>query len=384
MSRRARIARLSISAIFLLHGILVASWAARVPDIKREFSLSDSALGVSLFMIGIGSIVAMPVTGALVSRLGSRLITILTGLAMCASLPLIGLARDPVGLAACLFVYGAFIGSMDVAMNAQAAATENEYGRPIMASFHGMWSVGGLIGAPIGGAFAGGSVPYSAHFAVIGLFVLIGYIAGFAGLLPASSTRGHDEGRVRMNGTMLALGVLAFFVLLSEGAIADWSAVFLRSEAGASPAQAPLGYAAFSLAMAVGRFLGDPISHRFGRVALARLSGVLVAGGMLAALSVAQPPVVIAGLASVGLGLSVMFPNILSAASRAPGQATGPAIAAISTAGYAGFLIGPPVIGFISDPTSLRWGLSVLIGAGVLILVLSRFLAPVAVPERER
>lgn len=367
--------------MFMLHGVLVASWASRVPDVKRAFDLSESALGLALFMIGIGSIVSMPIAGALVSRFGSRLITIITGLAMCASLPLLSAAMAPVGLAAGLFFYGAAIGSMDVAMNAQAAATENEYGRPIMSSFHGMWSLGGLIGAPIGGAFAGSGAAYAAHFTVMSAIVLAGYGVCFAGLLPASTTRGHDEGRVRVNGTLVALGVLAFFVLLSEGAIADWSAVFLRQEAGASPAQAPLAYAAFSLAMAAGRFLGDPISHRFGRVALARLSGVLVTGGMLIALLSAQPLSVIFGFACVGLGLSVMFPNILSAAARAPGQAAGPVIAAMSTAGYAGFLLGPPVIGFISDPTSLRWGLSVLIVAGVLVVVLARFLAPI--PPKE-
>ena len=290
-------------------------------------------------------------------------------------------------LAVALFCFGAGHGAMDVAINAQAVAVERRFGRPIMSSFHALWSVGGLTGAACGGLLAAGGVGLVAHFTgaalVLGALVLL----VSPHLWPARNDEeeakpdgGGDAGAVAAAGEaasrgrrlLLTLGLVTFCVLLGEGAMADWGAVFLRRSLGTGEGLAAAGYAAFSLAMAAGRFGGDATIARLGPVRTTRLGGALAAAGMAFALGVNQPWSVLAGFTLVGAGFATVVPIVFSAAGRLAGVAPGVAISAVSTAGYFGFLVGPPLIGRVAEWSSLRLGLGVI----GFLSVLTALLAP--------
>jgi MFS family permease len=364
-------ARLGVAAIFFANGAVFASWVTRIPEVQRRLQLSEAQLGLALFGVAMGSLVAMPAVGALVARRGSAPVTRVLGLAFCASVVLPALAGDLLTLCLALAVVGAANGSMDVSMNAHAAAVERAHGRPIMASFHALYSAGGLAGAVAGGAVASLGVPPLVHFA--GAAVVFAAVVAIAGraLLPAATDAGGARAPAfaRPSGALAALAALAFCVLLSEGAIADWSAVFLVQATGASAGRAAWGFGAFSLAMALGRTVGDAVTHRLGPVAVVRGGGVLAAAGLGLGLASSGLWVSVAGFTAVGLGFACIFPSLVTAASRIGGGST--AIAAVATVGYAGYLAGPPLIGLIAQATSVRVGLALVVGLSLVVAALA-------------
>jgi MFS family permease len=366
-----RSARVAVAGIFALNGLALANWISRIPDVKQQLGLSDQQLGITLFFAAIGALLAQPTVGWLISRVGSRRMTNLMLVAFCLSIVLPGLAGDMLSLMGALFVVGACNGGLDVAMNAQAALVEQRYARPIMSSFHGLWSIGGLAGAALGGLIATQGVAVGAHLLGIAIVAtLLAFIA--TRWLIVDDNERHEAGPsfALPPRALLLLGFIAFSVLLCEGAIADWSAVYLREGLNSTPAIAATGYAVFSLLMAAGRLTGDALALRFGPAGVVRGGGALVALGIGLAIGSVVPAIAIVGFGLIGAGLACSFPLILSAAARTPGMAASTGIAAMATAGYTGFLVGPPLIGTLAEAVTLRGALGLLGLVGLLVAVL--------------
>jgi MFS family permease len=373
VSEALRAARVATAAVFFLNGFGVGNWVARIPAVEAGLGLGVGALGLALLGVAAGALVAMPLAGRLVARRGSGPVTVVGALAFAASLTLPGLAPSLATLTLALLVFGAANGTVDVAMNAQAATVERGYGRPIMSSFHALFSLGGLAGAAAGGAAASRGVGVLAHLCAVAAAVGVAVAVAGTRLLPAGADAAGDAPAfARPTRALLALGVVAFCVLFGEGAMADWTAIYLRDVAGTGPGLAAAGYAAFSLAMAGGRTVGDALTVRLGAARLVRGGGALAAVGLLLAVAVPTPWAVVAGFGAVGAGFSTIFPSVLAAAGRTPGESAGTAIAAVSTFGYTGFLAGPPVIGFVAEATSLRGGLALVAVTSLLVAALAR------------
>ncbi|RYC69497.1 MFS transporter [Spirosoma sordidisoli] len=360
-------ARFATQLIFFVCGLGMASWAPMVPLAKDRLQLNDANLGLLLLMLGAGAMLMMPTSGWLVSRFGSRIVMASAALVMAFTLPLLLLLSSTLPMAITLFVFGSAIGTIDVAMNAQGVHVQNLYGKQIMSSLHGLFSVGGLFGSlGLGFLIKLGLNPV---YATGSIAVLIVVITGtqYTKLFPADieqramaqfTTGPSEPAETRrplawLNGSVLFLGFMCFAVFLAEGAILDWSAIFLRDNQGVDAELAGSGYAAFSVAMATMRLVGDRL--------VTRLSGktVVVGGSILGAVgltvAVFSPWVwgTLVGFVLLGLGVANVVPIFFSAAGRLPGIAPTVSIPVITTIGYTGLLAGPALLGFIAYQFSL-------------------------------
>ncbi|MGA0558999.1 MFS transporter [Larkinella sp. VNQ87] len=373
-------ARIATQLIFLVCGLGMSSWAPMIPLAKDRLALNDADLGLLLLLLGGGSMLLMPTSGWLVGRLGSRVVMAGAALVMALVLPLLLTLSSTAAMAVALFVFGASIGTIDVAMNAHGVQVQNLYGKPIMSSLHGLFSVGGLLGSlGLGFLMKVGLNPVFAILSIAALMVLITLtqyrhlfsagveqqaIARFSA--PDQQPNSAPKRFAWLRGSVLFLGFLCFAIFLAEGAILDWSAVFLRDSKGTSTEFAGVGYAAFSVAMATMRLAGDKL--------VARLNGktVVVGGSLIGAvglgLAVLSPWVVgvIAGFVLLGLGAANIVPVFFSEAGRLPGISPTVSIPAITTLGYTGLLTGPALLGFIAH----HFSLSMAFGFVILLLVL--------------
>ena len=367
-----KMARLAVTAIFFANGALVANWFARVPDVKQGLGLSEGALSLGLFAMAVGALLSQPTAGWVIGKVGSLKVTAVMAIANCAALILPGFAPSLPLLMAALFLFGASNGALDVAMNAQAALVERRYARPIMSSFHAMWSVGGLIGAAIGALAVARGAGTGAHFLIAAVAGVAVMLVALRGLIPdgPATASGHEPAFALPTRALVPMGIVALCALICEGAIGDWGAIYLREGLGSAAGMAAAGYAVFALMMAGGRFAGDWLATRFGSGNVVRTGGGLVMAGIGLALVGSVPAVAIAGYGLVGAGVSCVFPLIMSAAARTPGVAPGVGIAAMATAGYTGFLLGAPLIGGMAEVITLRGALSVLMLFGLVILLL--------------
>lgn len=373
ISYESRRARFAVAAIFAINGMLLAQWIARIPDVKAALALNESLLGSALLFMGAGALVAQITAGWLIGLIGSRKVTIGAALLFCLAAYLPGWAASLPTLMGALFLFGAFNGGLDVAMNAQAALVEAAYKRPIMSSFHGLWSVGGLVGAAIGGLAAAQGIPVLWHLGSAGSIAFLLMALAARGLVTdQGSQRGSSPAFALPTRALIPMGVIAFAVLFSEGAVADWSAIYLRDTLNSTPAIGAAGYALFALFMAAGRLTGDWLTTRFGAVTLVRGGGLIVTAGILCILSATTPWLAIAGFGLIGAGVACTFPLILSAAAQTPGVLPGTAIAAMATAGYSGFLVGAPLIGLIAEWLSLRTALALVGVLGLLTALLAQ------------
>jgi MFS family permease len=349
-------------ACFLVHGLVVSTWVSRIASVKTALHLGDAALGLALLGGAIGSVAAIPICGSLVVRFGSRHMAQWTAAGFCLSLLPIVFARDGNTLFAALFVYGAMAGANDVAMNAHAVGTEKLLGTPTISRFHSMFSIGGIAGAGIGAAIAGRGVPAGQHLLWASLAILAFTLVVTRKLVETRNGAPAAHMRLRhIPAKLIALCAIGFCIFLSEGAIADWTAVYLKQGLGASEGLAPVGYAVFSAAMALFRLTGDAITLRLGRARVIRYGGSLAAAGLTFALLVPSPYWAMAGFAAAGAGFSSIIPLVFAAGGRIPGISEGVGVATVSGLGYLGFLVGPPAIGFLAEMTSLRGGLFLLV-----------------------
>lgn len=372
-----RRARAAVTFVFFAHGTLFGTWVARIPAIKSELGLDESELGIALAAATVGGLAALPVAGWNVARRGSR-VTVVWGMAAFALLtPVIALAPGLVTLALALFAAGVASSALDVAMNAHGLAVEGRRGRPILSSLHAGWSFGGLAGAGGGGLIAAAGVDPLPHFAAVALVVGLAALAATGALLPTAADRPEEPTRLRRPPRRLAaLSVLAFCGLFAEGVAADWSGVYLSESLGASAGVAALGFASFSVAMAVFRLIGDRLTMRLGPSALARAGGILAGGALAVALVVGDQAVALLAFACMGVGLAAIVPIAFRAAGSLPGLPAGVGIAALTTVGYSAFLVGPTVIGFVADAI----GLARALGIVVVLLGVLAVLAPAARP----
>ena len=367
-----RRARWAVSLIFAANGILVGTWAARIPAIQQHLGLQSGALGLALLCAAVGSLVAANVAGYLAARIGSSVVTTMSGLLFCCMVPLLALAPSLPWLALALALYGATGGSWGVSMNTQGVAVEHRYGRPILTSFHAFFSAGGLVGASIGGLAGGRGIAPLAHFTAISACAAVCLVVAARHLLPAKADAGRGSSSFDFpSGALLMLGVIAFCTVVSEGAVADWSAIYLQHTVATGAALAAGGYAAFSLLMAAGRLVGDSLTARRGAQAVVRAGTLMAATGIALALLIPWAPLAIIGFGLVGAGLSSVFPIVISAAGRSSEHSSGNAIAAVATCGYFGFLVGPPSIGFLAQAAGLRAALLLIVALSLLAAALS-------------
>jgi MFS family permease len=353
----------AVAAVFLLSGAAFANWVARIPAVKDDVGASAGDLGLALLGVALGSLVTMPLAGRLCERLGSGRVVVAGVLLTALSLPGPGLATGPLTLGLALAAYGAASGMVDVAMNVQAVAVVRRAGRPIMPWFHAAYSLGGLAGALLGAASARAGLPPIANFTVVAAALALAAPAVSPHLVPDRTAPTpapvrrqpvSDPPARRRSLALAGLGAVAACAALGEGAMADWSALFLRDERGAGAGAAALGYAAFAVAMTTGRLGGEAAIRRWGAAGALRTGAAVAALGIVLAVGVDSPLAGIAGFGLVGLGLSCAFPLALTTAGESGDGAGGSEIARVSVVGYLGFLLGPPLIGFVADQVGLR------------------------------
>ena len=362
--------RAAVTALFFLNGATFSSFFARLPAIKSDLGASDGELGLALVFATTGLVAAQPLAGLIVVRRGGRAAAIGGSIFYAGGLPLAALAPSVEVLALVLFVMGLANGVLDVAMNVMGVSVERRAGQRMFASMHAAFSFGAMTGAGCGAIAAVAGASPEAHLAVVAGVVGLGTWAAASGL-PGERGDARGPAFARPSRRLAALGAAAFCVLLAEGSVTDWSAVFLNDVAGASEGAAAAGLTVFSLAMAVGRLRADGLTERFGPARMVRAGGVLAAGGLGLTLATATPWPGLAGLALMGAGLAAMFPLIVAAAARTPGEAEAPAIAAVSGAGYVGLMAGPATIGLLSDAAGLRSALLVVVALCLLAAALA-------------
>lgn len=366
-------ARRAVLTIFFVNGATIASWVPHIPLVKEKLGLSEGLLGLALLGVAVGAVFSLTLSGWLIARFGSRAVTSVSTLAFRLALPLPVLAPSFSLLVLALVFFGLCNGAMDVAMNTQAVAVEERYSKPIMSSFHGFFSLGGLVGAGVGGlVLAVGVSPYF-HVGVAALVLGISGAFALNELLPKRAEVASDSPAFALpEGSLLGLGLLAFIVFAGEGAMADWSAVYLSSSLGTSAGFAAAGFAVFSLMMATGRLTGDYVVARLGPSLTVRLGSAVAGLGLGLSLLVGEPLAAIIGFGCVGLGLANLVPVFFSAAGRTPGVAPGTGIAAVATLGYLGWLVGPPLIGFAAEVVTLAGALGLVAGAFGFVTVAAR------------
>lgn len=362
-------------AVFLVAGLAMAAWAPLVPFAKARLAIEEGSLGLLLLCLGLGSILAMPITGVLATRFGCRAVMLVSGVVLAFTLPMLAVADTPLTLAITLAVFGASVGTLDVTMNIQAVIVEKDSGRAMMSGFHGLFSLGGIIGAGgLSALLALGLSPLLASISV-GILALVVLAASARGLLPYGNAEAGDAPPFALpRGFIILIGALCFLVFLGEGAVLDWSAVFLTSQRGIDPAQAGLGYAMFAIAMTGGRLLGDRILGMLGGQRILLLGGLFASAGFALVVLSPVPWIALAGFFLVGVGASNIVPVLFTVAGRQKDMPPSLAIASITTLGYLGILAGPALIGFVAHLSSLVIAFAIL-ALGMLAIAANSWVA---------
>ena len=367
--------RIAVALIYFCMGICFASWASRIPDIKTSLHLNDGMLGSILFALPVGQFLMMPFSGRLVTRFGSRTIILFALPLYTICLSNIGLVKEGWQLAVALFLFGLAGNLCNISINTQGVTAERLYERPIMASFHGGWSLAGFTGALIGLLMINLKVAPYWHFITVILIVWIILWINHPFLVRGKSGGNKDEPKrkffTRPDHILLQLGIIGFCSMASEGAMFDWSGVYFKDVVKAPSSLVILGYTSFMIMMATGRFIADYIITKIGRKRMLQICGVMISGGLFT--SVLFPNLISCTLSFmlVGLGVSSIVPTVYSAAGRHSKVPTGIALATVSSVSFLGFLMGPPLIGNISQIAGLRYSFAVigLFGMGISLLV---------------
>jgi MFS family permease len=364
--------RLAVSWFFLCCGLVFSSWAARIPAIKDLFGLNEASLGAVLFMLPFGSFLALPIAGWAVHRFGSRKITALSAIGYALQLVMIGYCREVWQLSAVLFLFGFFGDFLNISMNTQGLTVQRMIDRPVLSGMHGLWSVGALLGAVIGGWSLRLGWSTLQHLAWVGIASVLLSIVFYGWLVTEQRPVGGPQKIfVRPEPALLMLGLICFCTAVCEGAMADWSSLYYRQVLRDPGGVSTTGYTAFTFAMAVGRLMGDRIILWLRYKKTLMLNGMCIALGLALALGIPHPATVIAGYALVGIGVSVVIPIVYMVAGKSGKMAPAAALAAVSTVGFTGFLLGPPMIGFIAHETGLRLALVTVLFLGMLITLLA-------------
>lgn len=362
---------MAVAAFFFIAGLCFASWASRIPDIKTKFQFNDAELGALLLALPVGSMLCLPFSGWLVNKFGSRRIVTIAAASYPCILVLIGFAGSVWQLAPAALLFG-FLGNLcNISVNTQAVGVESLYGRSIMASFHGIWSFAGFAGGAIGSVMVSESIAPQWHFVVICSCSLVMVFLFRRFILRKDASHPNQPFFARPDGMLLKLGMIAFSCMVCEGSMFDWSGVYFQKVVEAPVALTTLGYTAFMATMAGGRFVGDKIVTRFGKQKVLQASGMVIAAGLLTAVVFPTIIAATAGFLLVGFGVSSVIPLVYSAAGKSKTLSPGAALTAVSSIGFLGFLLGPPIIGFIAQASSLRWSLTLIAALGFCTTVLA-------------
>jgi MFS family permease len=353
--------------VFWASGSSMGVWASQIPRVKLALGLTDAGLATVVLSFAVGAILTMPLTGALITRLGGVRAVIVTGLAGAVALALLGASASFAGLLAATLFTGVAMGGLDVGMNTQATVIERAWDSPIMSGIHGWFSLGGLCGAAAGGALISASVSFQAVLSMDAVLALLAIAVAAPWLGVAGQPSGGAGGFALPHRAILGIGALCLLAFLIEGAVFDWTAVYMHEVAGAPLGLAAAGFAGFSLSMAATRFVGDRFTRRFGPVRVLAGGASLAAAGIAFACAVPHPFAVTAGLTLTGLGQANVVPLLFSAAGRVRGVAPGAGVAMAATLGYGAFLLGPPAIGYLADAIGLRLALLLLAAAALAI-----------------
>ena len=354
--------------VFFIAGFATAAWAPLVPLARERLGLDEGSLGLLLLCLGLGSITAMPVTGILTTRIGCKAVICASVLMILLTLPLLAALDGWVAMALAIAVFGAALGTVDVAMNLQAILVERSSGKPMMSGFHGLFSVGGIAGAGLMSLMLGsGMIDPVLSAGLVSAASLVLLVIAMPGLLPYGDDGPTAPLLVWPKGMVLFIGLLCFLCFLVEGAVLDWSAVFLIAERGSEVGLAGLGYAAFALTMTLGRLMGDRLRTALGEQRVLIAGGVMAAAGFLVIVLVPSAPVNLIGFLLVGAGASNVVPVLFSAAGRTRAMPPSLAVTAVTTLGYLGILAGPALIGFIAHLSDLRMAFALLVGAMLFI-----------------
>ncbi|MFM1546510.1 MAG: MFS transporter [Candidatus Pseudothioglobus sp.] len=373
-----RNSRFALSTIFAVNGALFGTWASRIPAISNIHDLSPATLGFLIFLSGSSAVVAFSIFGRAADRYGAAYVT---KRATCLLIPLtlifIAYANSIWMLAAAMIFFGGIHGGVDVSMNAWAAEIERKNDRPIMSSFHAMWSLGAGIGAGIGAILASYNIGIQMHFTIISIVIFLVILSILS--IPFQSEKKERENNAPFisipKGPLLAVAFITFFASLGEGAVADWSAIFLISVASINDGSAALGFTVFSICMFAMRLMGDKIAFKFGPSKTARYSGLVALTGSIILLLFESLTPLLIGFSLIGLGIAVIIPLAFSRAGNDKNVSQGKAIASIATLGYGGMLLGPLFVGFIAEATSIKTSFFILPLLTLLIFLLSKHLS---------
>ncbi len=368
-------ARISVLIIFFIHGAVFSTWVSRIPAVQSGLGLSTGSLGLALLGIAAGSMISMPLAGWFIARSGSKLVTAAASLLFCIALAPPAWANSAWVLGFALSLLGFAAGAMDVAMNAQGVVVEQRAQKPMMSGFHAMFSIGGMCGSGIGGFVAKAGVGVRAHFLLAAVIYFAIVLAVIPQLLPETTARFTERTRFRISAAILGLSAISFCFFLSEGAMADWTALYLAHSLGAGPASAAAGYAVFSAAMAIGRLAGDTLRSRFSSQLLVRSGSLLAASGLALAILIPHTLSALIGFALVGFGCSIIVPIAFAEAGRLSQAGASAALPTVVASGYFGLFVGPPMIGLAAEALTLRWALLIVVGLCLTGAVLSRAVA---------
>jgi MFS family permease len=390
MTRSLRSARYGAVLTFVLSGLMVGTMTVRIPALTDKLGLSESTIGAVLLVWGLGALVTMQSMRRIMARAGSRAVLRVGGPLTALGLVAIGFAPDLPSLMAAVAFFGMAFGMVDVAMNAQGSTVEQAYGRPLMNGMHAGWCVGAISAGVLGSLSIALGLSFTANVALIGLVALpVMVVIGRTYLPEAPARPAAATARRRMPPIVYLLGAIMFFAFMVEGTVADWNGLYMRDELGAPEALAALGYPVFETGMLIARLTGDRLRVRFGVRGMLTVSGVATGGFFAVVLLAPSAVVAVSAMFFVGLGVATISPLTLSLAGTATAN-PGPAIAQAGAMGYAGLLLGPVAIGFLSDATSLRTALGIGVVLGLLIALASRLLPraePAAIsplPARDR
>lgn len=372
-------ARLAVRLQFMVLGLLLGTWGAHIPSVKAHYGIDEATLSMVLLAAAVGTVLSLFVAGRVVGRHGARRASVAAGLTMCTLLGAVLLFPGVPALLPAALVLGAAMSLFDVAINTEGSALESLGGRPIMSQLHGMFSVGGMVGAGLAALLLDRGVSPGLQLPAVCLGLAL--VAAFTarGMLPVQAAAAGDDPKAHFawpRGLLLVIGLLIFAGMTAEGVMYDWCVLYLKQDVGLSQAQAALGYAVFSGAMAAARFAGDALRARYAEQTLLRVGASMAAVAMAVVLLSAHAGVAMVGFALAGAGLAPVAPILYTAATRVPGVSRAAAIAAVTSVGYSGFMLGPPLIGAIAAATSLTVALGVVVVASALLALGARFVPP--------
>jgi MFS family permease len=368
--------RIAVGALFFMAGLCFASWASRIATVQQDMGLSDAALGAVLFALPVGLVCSLPFSGWMITKIGSKKLLLAAIIVYALALVSLGLAQNTFQLVICLLCYGFASNTVNISVNTQAVAAEMLHDKPIMASFHGLWSLAGFTGAGIGTFMIARGIDPFHHFVIMLALIVVGVLIASRYLYDDDTKKAPAPAipflkLIKLIVPLLTLGSIAFCSMICEGAMFDWSVIYFKKVIAVPAALQGVGFTAFMLTMAAGRFIADWFAQRYGLKRTLQVSGVLTTTGLLTAVIFPAFYTAMAGFLLVGAGVSSVVPMVYSAAGKTKTMSPGVALAAVSTIGFIGFLIGPPLIGFIAGLATLRASFLFIALMGTSVIVLS-------------